>query len=99
MSILSSIDVAMHLGAQDNTVDSGLALLTLAIGIGSILLGVLIRFGRAWLVALNLVAIAAFLELTSASIVGLLFGSLDLFVVLVLLFEQRWFRWSPPVDE
>ena len=98
MSVLSSTDVVMRLSTQGEAVDT-LALLSLAIGVAGIVLGILIRFARGWLVALNLVAIAAFLELTSASIVGLVFGSLDLFVVLVLLFEQSWFRWRPPADD
>jgi len=94
ISILSSIDVVMRLAEAGPGVEP-LAMLTLAIGVGSVILGLLMRFGRAWLVTLNVIAIAAFLELTSGAIVGLLFGGLDLFVVAVLLLERPWFTWTP----
>jgi hypothetical protein len=98
MSVLSSVEVVAHLATRGDAVEP-LAVLTLAIGLASVILGILVRFGRAWIVALNVVAVAAFLELTSGTIVGLLFGGLDLFVVLVLLLEQRWYRWVPPTDD
>jgi hypothetical protein len=94
ISILASVDVAMRLAEAGPGVEP-LALITLGIGVISVVLGLLMRFGRAWLVTLNVVAIAAFLELTSGSIAGLLFGGLDLFVVVVLLLERPWFRWLP----
>lgn len=94
MSILTSLDVVMRLAEQGPGVEP-LALLSLGLGVGIVILGVLLRMGLAWLVALNVIAVTAFLELTSATIVGLLFGGLDLFVVLVLLVERPWFAWRP----
>jgi len=93
VSVLASLDVVMRLAEGGSAVEP-LALVTLGIGIGSVILGLLMRIGRAWLVTLNLIAIAAFLELTSGSIAGLLFGGLDLFVVVVLLLERPWFAWT-----
>ncbi|HJW23137.1 MAG TPA: hypothetical protein VJ506_11970 [Candidatus Limnocylindrales bacterium] len=95
LSILSSIEVVLTLGQQGQPVDA-LSLLSLAIGLGFVVLGVLARYGRAWLVAVNVVAVAAFLELISATIIGLLFGALDVFVVLALFWERPWFQWRPP---
>jgi hypothetical protein len=99
MGVLSSVDVMSRLAAGGDSSIGPLIVLSILIGIASVALGVLIRFGRGWIVALNLTAIAAFLELTSGSIVGLVFGLLDGFVVVVLLVEQRWFRWTPESDE
>jgi hypothetical protein len=98
MSVLSSLDVAMHLAEQTSGVEP-LAALTIAIGLAAVVLGILVRLGRAWLVAINVVAVAGFLELTSGSIVGLLFGGLDVFVVLVLMIERPWFAWRPPTED
>jgi hypothetical protein len=96
-SILSSVDVAMHLAEQGPGVEP-LALLSIAIGLASVILGILVRFGRAWLVAINVVAVTGFLELTSLSGAGFLYGGLDVFVVLVLMIERPWFNWRPPTD-
>ena len=95
MGVLSSIDVMSRLAEGGDDTIGPLIVLSVVIGIASILLGVLIRLG----VALNVTAIAAFLELTSGSIVGLVFGMLDAFVVMVLLVEQRWFRWTPAPND
>jgi hypothetical protein len=97
ISILNSLDVVLRLAEAGPGVEP-LALLTLGIGIASVVLGILTRYGRAWLVTLNAVAIAAFLELTSGTIVGLLFGGLDAFVVVVLLLHRPWFAWQPDAD-
>ena len=56
------------------------------------MLGVLVRTGRAWLVALNVAAVAGFLELLSGSAQGLLFGALDVVVVVLLLRDRPWFH-------
>ena len=97
LSLLQSVDVVMRLGEQGAISDS-LAVLDLLIAVGSIVLGVLIRVGRAWLVAINVLAVAGFLELTSGSAVGFLTGGLDVFVVIVLMLERPWFSWRPPAD-
>lgn len=83
----------------DRTVPSEpLFLLSLAIGIGTVVLGILVRYGRAWLVAVNVAAIAGFLELTSGTPQGLVLGVLDVIVVAILVSQRPWFAWSPEVD-
>ena len=94
MSILTSLDVVMRLADRGPGVEP-LALVSLGLGVGIVVLGILVRMGEAWLVAVNVIAVAAFLELISGTIVGLLFGGLDLFVVIVLLVERPWFAWRP----
>jgi len=72
--------------------------LSVAAGCGLIALGILIRGRRAWLLTLNVVAIAAFLELRSVTFGGILAAVLDMLVVGILLRERWWFRWVPPAD-
>jgi hypothetical protein len=73
-----------------------IAAISFAVGLGLVLLGLLVRSGRAWLVAVNVVAIAAFLELRDVSSAGLISAVLDVVVVVILLRERWWFRWTPP---
>jgi sulfite exporter TauE/SafE len=75
-----------------------LAALSVVVGIALVWLGLLLRAGRAWLVAINVVAIAAFLELRSLTFVGLLSAILDFVVVALLLRTRWWFQWRPPHD-
>lgn len=69
---------------------------SLALAVGLIALGVLVRQGRAWLVAVNVVAIAAFLELRAVTAAGVISAVLDMLVVGLLLRHRWWFRWSVP---
>jgi hypothetical protein len=62
---------------------------------GLIALGVLIRSARAWLLTLNVVAVAAFLELQSVTLGGILAALIDMVVVGILLRERAWFHWTP----
>jgi hypothetical protein len=94
LSILTSIDVAMRFAERGEPID---ALALVSVGVGAVLavLGVLVRYGRAWLVTVNVVAVVAFLELTSGSLAGLFFGVPDVFVLLALFWERPWFQWRP----
>lgn len=94
ISVLTTLEVMGRL-ADQGAVDAPVVLLSFAIAIGSIVLGILVRFGRAWLVAVNVAAVAGFLELTSGLGAGLLFGGLDVVVVIALFMERPWFAWSP----
>lgn len=69
---------------------------SLALAVGLIALGVAVRQGRAWVVAVNVVAIAAFLELRAVTAAGVISAILDMLVVGLLLRNRWWFRWSPP---
>lgn len=94
VSILSSIQVLVTLSGRGQAADA-LPGLKLAVGAALLVLGLLVRTGRAWLVAVNVIAVVAFLELVSGSIVGLVIGGLDVFVLLALLRERPWFQWPP----
>lgn len=67
---------------------------TVALNVATIAVGILIRTGRWWIVALNFVAVLGFLDLTaaSASPLALLLGILDVVVVLILLVNRPWFE-------
>jgi hypothetical protein len=94
MSVLQSIEAYARL-AQDGADTGPLVGLALLIGIASVVIGVLLRTGRAWLVGLNVLAVAGFLELISGVPIGWVFGGLDVMVVLVLLVHRPWFAWTP----
>jgi hypothetical protein len=72
-----------------------LAAASVSLGLLLAILGLLIRSGRAWLVTVNLVAVAAFLELQSLTLAGLLAAVFDMVVVGILLRERWWFQWKP----
>jgi len=74
----------------------GIAAVSVVVGLGLVVLGLLVRSGRAWLVAVNVVAIAAFLELRAVSPAGLISAAIDVIVVAILFRERWWFRWTPP---
>ncbi len=92
LSTIASIDVVGRIGDRTPGIEP-LALLALAIGIATTALGVLVRFGHAWLVTVNVAAIAGFLELTSGTSAGLVTGLIDVTVVLALVWARPWFLW------
>jgi hypothetical protein len=58
--------------------------------------GLLIRRARGWILALNVSAIALFIELTLIpDAFGILFASMDLIVLFALLRHRAWFQWTP----
>jgi hypothetical protein len=70
----------------------GIFISTVVIGISSMLLGVLIRRGRAWALALTFAAALGFLDLTSArSPLSLILGLSDVLVVGLLISNRGWF--------
>jgi hypothetical protein len=69
------------------------------VAVGLIALGVLIRSGRLWLLTLNVVAVAAFLELLSVTLGGIFAALIDMVVVGILLRERAWFQWKPDPAE
>ena len=66
---------------------------TVALAIGSIVIGLLVRLGRAWLVAVNLAAVLGFLDLLAAggSPLSLMLGLSDILVVVILFRDKSWF--------
>jgi hypothetical protein len=94
MSLFTSLEAAISIAGSGEP-DLVLLALFLFIGVGTVAVGIALRYGRWWLLGVNYVAVAAFLELTSGTAQGLLFGALDLFVVVVLLAQRPWFAWTP----
>lgn len=67
--------------------------ITVVLNLGSVAVGLLARFGRAWLVAVNYVAVLGFLDLSAGAGSGLalLLGVADVIVVIILLLNKPWF--------
>ena len=67
--------------------------LTAALNLGSIAIGFLVRFGRAWLLDVNYVAVLGFLDLVAGAGSGLalLLGLADVVVVVILLLNKPRF--------
>lgn len=70
-----------------------IVLVTAAINLGSLVIGLLVRFGRAWLIAVNYVAVIGFLDLLAAAGSGLalMLGVADVLVVIILFLNKPWF--------
>ncbi len=67
--------------------------LTVALAIGSIVVGVFVRLGRFWIVAINYAAVLGFLDLlgAGASPLALMLGLSDVLVVVILFRYKSWF--------
>lgn len=94
MSVLLSIEAFSRMN-ELGSAGRELALPSLGLGFANILLGLLLRYGRAWLIGINVLAIAGFLELISATPMGLVTGALDAIAVVVLMVHRPWFTWRP----
>ncbi len=75
------------------------AVLTFILNVTQIVVGVLIRWGRIWIVAVNYVAVLAFVDLLAAGLspLSLMLGLAEVVVVVILLLNKPWFdalaRW------
>jgi hypothetical protein len=94
LSIPATVSVAAHLANEGQELDL-VTVLSLAIAIAGVVLGILVRYGRAWIAALNVMVIAGFLELMSGAPGGIVFGVLDTLVVVILFVNRPWFQWPP----
>jgi hypothetical protein len=67
--------------------------LAIALDVGAIVVGVLVRLGRWWIVAVNYVAVLGFLDLVASggSVLALLRGVADVVVVVILVLTKPWF--------
>jgi hypothetical protein len=78
----------------------GLALLTVALNVVQIVVGILVRMGRLWIVDVNYVAVLGFLDLAGASgsTLALLLGVTEIAILAVLFAYRSWFdgRWAKP---
>jgi hypothetical protein len=70
-----------------------LLVITAAMNVGSAAIGILVRFGRAWIVAVNYVAVLGFLDLLGAggSGLALMLGVADIVVFVLLFVHKPWF--------
>ena len=89
LGLVGTVGAASDLPAGTDLI----VVLTAALNIGSLVVGLLVRTGRAWLVAVNYVAVLGFLDFTGAAASGLalLLGIADLAVVIILLVQKPWF--------
>jgi hypothetical protein len=90
-------------GAASLPIGTGLLLaVTIALDIASIVVGVLIRMGRLWILDVNYVSIVGFLDLLAAggSPIALIRGIGEVAVVVILLVYRPWFvrRAASPDD-
>lgn len=67
--------------------------LTLSLNATSVVLGLLVRIGRLWLVAVNFAAVLGFLDLLGASVnpAALMLGLAEILVVVILIRHKPWF--------
>jgi hypothetical protein len=81
-------------GAAALPAGTGLLLaVTITLDVASIVVGVLIRTGRLWILAVNYVAVVGFLDLLAAggSSIALIRGIGEVAVVVILLVYRPWF--------
>lgn len=94
-AVLENVGFAVA-GAEVGVAAGPLGALILALNLLTILVGVLVRLGRAWVLAINVVAIALFLELTALpSTFAIVFAGLDAIVLFALFRHRAWFDWRP----
>jgi hypothetical protein len=91
VNLLFSVQVLMNLAQAGEPIEL-LTVISIALATLNLGLGLAIRFGRGWLVTVNVVAVLGFLELLSATAVGVFFGALDVLVVLAVVRERPWFE-------
>ena len=89
LGLLGTIGAAADLPAGTELI----LVITAALNLGSIAVGVLVRYGRAWLLDVNYVAVLGFLDLVAGTGSGLalLLGIADVVVVVILLLNKPWF--------
>jgi hypothetical protein len=70
-----------------------------ALNLLTVVVGLLVRSGRYWVLCLNIVAVLLFVELTAVpggSGTAALLALLDAFVFVALMRNRAWFEWRPP---
>lgn len=70
-----------------------LSLLTLGLNLAQIAVGLVVRVGRLWLVAVNYVAVLAFLDLLASGVspLALMLAVAEILVVVILFAQRPWF--------
>lgn len=77
---------------------AGSVALALAINFATIAIGLLVRTGRLWILAINYVAVLGFLDLLGAasSATSFMLALAEMFVLVVLLLNRPWFQQPGP---
>jgi hypothetical protein len=90
--VISAVSAVSNISSLPLGVEPILAL-TVALALGSIVVGVLVRLGRFWLVAANYAAVLGFIDLlgAGASPLALMLGLADVLVVVILFRDKPWF--------
>jgi hypothetical protein len=90
--VISAVSAVSNISSLPPGVEPILAL-TVALALGSIVVGVLVRLGRFWLVAANYAAVLGFIDLlgAGASPLALMLGLADVLVVVILFRDKPWF--------
>jgi hypothetical protein len=73
----------------------------LALDILTIAIGLLVRFGRAWLLCINAIAVLVFLEFSAVwngSTVAMLLAVLDAIGFVAVARHRAWFEWRPETE-
>jgi hypothetical protein len=70
------------------------SLVTLGLNLAQIVVGLLLRVGRLWLVAVNYVAVLAFLDLLASGVspLALMLAAAEILVVVILFAQRPWFE-------
>jgi hypothetical protein len=73
--------------------------LILALNVLTMIVGLLVRRGQAWILCINVVAVVLFVELTAVpagNATAAVLALLDGFVFVALARNRDWFDWRPP---
>jgi hypothetical protein len=79
-----------------------IVLIQYALIVLTVVVGLLVRNGRAWLLCVNVAAVLLFLDLTavpSGNGFAILFSILDAIVFVALIRHRAWFGWRPPATD
>jgi hypothetical protein len=94
-SVISSLATVGRLGDAAGPLD----LILVGLASSTIIVGLLVRAGRAWVLDINVVAIILFLELSALPATSaFLFSALDLIVLWALLRHRAWFGRTSAVE-
>jgi hypothetical protein len=98
-AILGTLASARSAGTAASQAGAGpIVALLLALNVLTVIVGFLVRSGRAWLACISIVAVLVFIELTAipgGSAVAALLAVLDGFVFVALARHRAWFDWQP----
>jgi hypothetical protein len=81
-------------GAPESGGLEAISLVTLGLNLAQIVVGLLFRTGRLWLIAVNYVAVLAFLDLLASGVspLALMLAAAEILVVVILVAQRPWFE-------